>query len=296
MGKWISKQRNLKDFLESDVIPPLKRVKKYRSTDKSRLDLINSAAPFVLLYDIPFYYLIPCEELLTENTVRFFCLDINWIAAFLDGFTSPGRNVDIDFEHDRNFIGDVFKAIFQTSDEIREKLQYNYSGLKSSHTWNNSANMGSDNRHCTGFIMRSPIVTHFRGLEFTAKDINQKLLKPLRIENLSDDVIIAIFYGELGSIEINGPPEGLHYGFRKGDNGAFILPRRDLESGKLDYNSKDGMIDVAVNLETRVIDYAKTAINIAERSTKESLTGAETAAQFLRNSYQLHIKKTESNS
>jgi hypothetical protein len=62
-----------------------------------------------------------------------------------------------------------------------------------------------------GFLLRSPLVRGWQGLEMKAAG-PEGPLTPLRIDRLSPDVILCIFSGQLESIEVRQPPEGMHFG------------------------------------------------------------------------------------
>ena len=51
-------------------------------------DLVDWLARLVLLYPVPFHYLVPHQSLLPSESIRFFHLDDNWVDALLDGALS----------------------------------------------------------------------------------------------------------------------------------------------------------------------------------------------------------------
>ena len=48
-------------------------------------DLVEWIARLVLLYPVPFHYLVPHQSLLPSESLRFFHLDDNWVDALVDG-------------------------------------------------------------------------------------------------------------------------------------------------------------------------------------------------------------------
>jgi hypothetical protein len=68
----------------------------------------------------------------------------------------------------------------------------------------------------SGFIMRSNLVSNWKGIEVkgfmgeTQQDI-------LRLETLSDKVLICIFEGEIDAVRMYEPKEVLHFGTRSQD-------------------------------------------------------------------------------
>jgi hypothetical protein len=77
----------------------------------------------------------------------------------------------------------------------------------------------------TGFLLRSPAVEGWQGLEMRAwKDsgVNAKdLLDPLRIDRLAPDIMLCIFNGKVNRIEVKQPPEGMHFGASPTAEGGF---------------------------------------------------------------------------
>ena len=45
----------------------------------------------VLLYGVPFHYLVPDERMMPPESIRFFHVDPGWIATLIQGATSVGR-------------------------------------------------------------------------------------------------------------------------------------------------------------------------------------------------------------
>ena len=108
----------------------------------------------------------------------------------------------------------------------------------------------------TGFLMRSPIVEGWQGLEMRAwegsGDNASNPLTPLRIDRIAPDIVLCIFNGRVGRIEIKQPPEGLHFGLDKLGGGFGKTHFRDAE-GMLEENhimatmreDSAGVLDVA---------------------------------------------------
>jgi len=63
-----------------------------------------------------------------------------------------------------------------------------------------------------GFLLRSPLVRGWQGLEMKAIGLEDEPLTPLRIDRLSPEIMLCIFSGRLKSIEVRQPPEGMHFG------------------------------------------------------------------------------------
>src|SRR3984885_3921005 len=55
-------------------------------------DLVDWLTKLKLLYGIPFNYLVPDEQFLPMETLRFFQVDPDWINSLTDGALSVGRH------------------------------------------------------------------------------------------------------------------------------------------------------------------------------------------------------------
>lgn len=165
-----------------------------------------------LLYHVPFWYLLPDPDMLKEEELRFFWLDVDWLFHFLDGMCSIGRNASIDYRHDEELLDSLFGQVMEGNAAVRRKKQ----GKEEEGSQDGGKNR---NRVCkeqkfTGFLLRSALVKDFRGLEFQAYDAREggERLEALRLDTLGSNVLIGIFRGEIRRLVIGQPPEGLHFG------------------------------------------------------------------------------------
>lgn len=133
------------------------------------------------LHGIPFRYLVPMESMLKTETLRFFHLDPNWMAAALDGAFS---------------LGDV-----ATGDSAPLSLK---AGMPAAPT---------EARPVSGFLMRSRAVKHWPGLLAEVWDEGGAPLTLLRYEKLADDTLLCLVDGTLAKLQLHQPPEGMHFGF-----------------------------------------------------------------------------------
>lgn len=140
-----------------------------------------------LLQGVPFNYLVADEHLLPQESMRFFHVDPGWVACLLDGAFSIGRALPSDLDIDRDALA---AAIPRPAETV------------------------------TGFLLRSQVVAGWPGLvvagygailvgdDATAAEP----LAILRMERLSDSVLIVLFEGEVGTVDISQKPESLHFG------------------------------------------------------------------------------------
>ena len=147
----------------------------------------------ILLNSIPFNYLVPDPDLLPLESLRFFQVDTTWLECVIDGAFG---------------IGDVLtqEADYQ---QCKQKV---LSSIQHSET-------------VTGFLLRSQVIEHYPSLEIKGMDYQGKVLKFLRLERLSNNVMSCLFSGVLASITINQKPEALHFGFKADDQHRLVTLR-----------------------------------------------------------------------
>jgi hypothetical protein len=197
------------------------------------------------LEGVPFNYLVPDERMLPSESIRFFRVDQTWVDCLADGAYSIGR--------------------VSSSDHAADKLH----GKKTL-----AANLGEPR---TGFLLRSEVVSGWPALLVDAytdrnKRSGEKTLDVVRIDRLDAGVLLCVFKGDIGRVEIYQNPEALHFGLNVEGSG-FSKVLRNPDSGEL---LKD-----KVNLEPRHwrSDSPRTAnISVLADSLKQSATF--TSSQF----------------
>lgn len=73
-------------------------------------DIEESLGRLMLLYGVPFHYLVPEEDMLPPESIRFFYLDPGWLKCLLEGACSVGRSSradDLVDQHLRNHFLDL---------------------------------------------------------------------------------------------------------------------------------------------------------------------------------------------
>lgn len=200
-----------------------------------------------LLSGIPFNYLVPHDEMLPPESIRFFWLDWFWVESLLDGAFSIGR-------------------VHESKPE--------------------SDTLPSQVRQITGCLIRSEVIAGWPDLQIDASNsrlngnnpmqANQKQ-KLLRCDRLSQDVLICLFEGEIQTLDISLKPEGLHFGFNL-DEAKKLRSIDDEENSDWKIKSipwKDK------NTNQRIVDIDKLAKTIEQKlkGEKERLTSF-TSAQF----------------
>lgn len=145
----------------------------------------------------PIPYLIPTEQLLPAESLRFFYLDPLWMDALLDGALSPGRTTQgaaAHLEAHRELVGQALDLP----------------------------------RPATGFLLRSAVVSAWTDLETEARDGAGQALAPIRLERLSANILLGLYPGVVRRLILHQPAESLHLGFDESENGALFKILRSI--------------------------------------------------------------------
>ena len=159
-----------------------------------------------LLHGVPFNYLVPDEQMLPAESIRFFCLDWFWIESLLDGAFSIGR--------------------VQDADAAQDSRQTPLTG---------------EAKHISGCLIRSDVIAGWPDLQIEGAEIaisgeqpispDQKLTV-LRCDHLSEDVLICLFDGVVRTVDISLKPEGLNFGFNH-DEASLWRELRQLDGTEM---------------------------------------------------------------
>ncbi|MEM9685981.1 MAG: hypothetical protein AAF934_03565 [Bacteroidota bacterium] len=164
-----------------------------------------------LLKGIPFNYLVPDEQLLPAESIRFFQLDQLWMESLLDGAFSIGRVTSNDHSLDTTIAASETAL---TSTPI------------------------------SGFILRSEVVSGWPGMQIEgysttpdSADFSSDSAKMivLRQEYLSKNVLLCLFKKDdnytgdedLQTLDLHLKPEVLHFGVNPKDGGGYEKVLRD---------------------------------------------------------------------
>jgi hypothetical protein len=162
-------------------------------------DIEDWLGRLLLLYGVPFHYLVPEEDMLPPEWIRFFYLDPGWMKCLLEGACSVGRTSTVDDLVDQDLRDHFLDHAGKKAKELRAGRQ------------------GGLNWPLTGFLLRSRVVEGWQGLEMKASGVDGqgKPLDPieaLRIDRLNPEIMLCIFNGKVTEIEITQPPEDMHFG------------------------------------------------------------------------------------
>jgi hypothetical protein len=180
-----------------------------------------------LMHGVPFYYLVPNVDMLPTESIRFFYCNTIWLDYLQEGALSIGRSTSSFKTHDESFAQRLKTLGFNGARTQRPKVY----GHLLNHTHENlrkqlkSASPVTDDEQVpdekvTGFLLRSGVVKGWKGLQVDAFS-DEAQTQPsflLRMDHLSDDVLLCLFDGEVMSVRIHEEPEVLHFGVD--DNGG----------------------------------------------------------------------------
>lgn len=218
--------------------------------------LVNWLGRLRLLYGVPFRYLVPREELLPNESIRFFHVDPDWIAALVDGAFSVGRATQ----------GDEIEAGLSAHFDVKSAAQ---SQVFRAQCINNPPDVAiTDDRAMSGFLLRSDIVSNYPGLEISGfgdprdgKRSSGAKLDILRLERIGPRIMLCLFKGELEELTLNEPPEGIFFGVNAPDGATISKDAR--------FASADGLkitVDIASPVSCALRNKEKNVLNIEKLS------------------------------
>jgi hypothetical protein len=222
-----------------------------------------------LLHGVPFNYLVPDEQMLPPESIRFFYIDPNWVSALLDGAMSIGRNFTT--QTDTPEIN-LHKAVMPT---VSAQLKSNKPQIRASAFGMKAAASSSTEEIITGFVLRSSVVLDYPSMGVniyplggTPNDPNPVMLEILRLEQLgpASDTLLCLIKGDAYRIDIHESPQGLHYGIDSFDDTKSPLSAtKDLYTFGNTTVVKDG---VTTNLVTMSETVSHTDIKSCFRSNR----------------------------
>jgi hypothetical protein len=199
--------RNDKDkFKKYKIIEPSFDMRQRLKDNISKLmdDLLPQLAQWYLFHQIPFQYLVANEKLLPTESLRFFYVDQQWQHALIDGALSVGMSSSFDAEFYQIVKQTVYRQVQTHCQHLRQQ------GISPKD--NNGKETVSDQIGLmSGVIVRSNLVVYWPGLEVEAFDENGELLVILRMDHLSEEVLLVIVSGIIATIHITEPLESLSF-------------------------------------------------------------------------------------
>lgn len=266
----------------------------------------------MLLYGVPFHYLVLDGEMLPTESIRFFYLNPEWINCLLQGSCSVGRSSATDELADQ-----LLRAhFFEVSEKLASELRLNAKqaadrrrfGTADEDTppqlsgWEDTEDSKEPLLHwpLSGFLLRSGAVESWIGLEAKATGVDStgQILDPLqilRMDRLAPDILLCIYNGKVTEIEIKQPPEAIHFGAAsKARGGHEKTELRKIKGhaqklGDMLKDSTNRRVTAAVpTSEKRVVDVKTVAMNIKkalidkkQMNNDDSFTSAEFALEMI---------------
>ena len=231
-------------------------------------DIADWLAQLYLLIGVPFENLVPHAGLLPTESVRFFYLDSNWLEALIEGAMSIG----IESSRDRLYQDLMKDLIWNTTFDAVQRIRDQQLGALAKKGSDAAGAIQFDQESLTGLLLRSAVVSGYPGLEINAytsfkvdssgavRPVIESHINPLRMDRLSNDVMLCLWPAVPAVVTIDEPHEGVAFGFEDPPAGeGFYLYLRSLDPS--DYGTpltSDNTIDA-----TTVIDTATRIIKIS---------------------------------
>lgn len=181
-------------------------------------------AQLKLLKGVPLAALVGDEAQLPPESVRFFYLDENWTDQMINGALSIGAGNEKSRSINDSFLEDFHLAGRQNIHGPRRSCIHE----NQRRFYTQNAGALEEGGQITGFLMRSRLVRLWKGLESSAFDQKGKRLDILRMEQLSGEIMICLFQGEIARLEVREPKEGLRFGAPEHDRNICV---RDVKKG-----------------------------------------------------------------
>lgn len=148
-----------------------------------------------VLLGVPFAYLVPHQEMLPQESIRFFYINRNWLDAAVDGALSLGSVTT----RDRAHLESVYPALRAEADKAERNLWASQTGAP---LHDGAAEV------VTGFLLRSSVVSGWPALQirgYRTVDEQRQLVQLLRVERLAPAVLLVLMDGIPDSLEIEEP-------------------------------------------------------------------------------------------
>jgi hypothetical protein len=225
-----------------------------------------------LLEQVPFQYLVPDDDLLPPESIRFFYLDRNWTDAGVDGALAAGTFTSAE----RAMLANRYAEIRDAVDQAERNLWATRAG-----------GPGHDGpaEVATGLLLRSRAVSGWPGLHVRAyRGASETPMRMLRIERLAPAVLLALVDGIPDRVVLEEPRQGIQFGVDATDDGRFTANVRDPATG----GATGAQVPVPFRAGSPgVIDMVTLAERLlAAGDLGDALDSAEYALQMLQLPYQ----------
>jgi hypothetical protein len=269
-------------------------------------EIADWLARLYLLVGVPFENLVPHAALLPEESVRFFYLDSNWLDTLVEGALSIGIESSRDRLYQDLMKDLIWNTTFAATQAARDKLL----GDLAAKTPPGSI-VPFDRQALTGMLLRSAVVSGWPGLEVlaytsytldaagSAKPDLATAFSPLRLERLSDDVLLCIWPTVPAVVTIDEPHEGVAFGFEDppppakegyylylrslatGNYGTPLCTDEQIEKGSCTHQI-DAVATGVIDPATRSVDVGKLVGLIKSNLNSSTLRVCDFAVQMVK--------------
>ncbi|WAC71548.1 hypothetical protein OU995_18425 [Roseateles sp. SL47] len=236
---------------------------------------VNWLAQLVLLYGVPFDYLVPVASMLPPESIRYFYLDQNYTNRLIDGAVSIGVSSSVE----------SLALLGQIENIVNQTLQ-NLTAVRAGLT---GAVAAAPAGPPSGFLLRSAAVSGWPGIEVTATDAKGGKVGLLRLDRLATDVLLCLFNGTPAEVRIHQPSESLHFGVIDDGQGHYSSTLRYVSGSQAGQQIGTQTVPVTMRSGTMsdVVDVTKTvssittALTAAKALPPQGVTSAEFAIEMV---------------
>lgn len=188
-------------------------------------DVVKWFGDLAGLNGVPFNYLVPDERMLPPESIRFFHVDQNWLDALIDGAFSIGR---------ASASGASLEAAHAPA--VRQAARAAAGRRRASQLRARRNGAPVTSGPVSGFLLRSQAVAGWPNLRVSGYSDTRVThpIETVRLGRLSDDTMLCLFAGVVGSIYLREPPEQLHHGVSGPAGGPYTI-LRSVYGGPGDY-------------------------------------------------------------
>ncbi|MEK2607008.1 hypothetical protein [Burkholderia arboris] len=242
-----------------------------------------------LLKGVPFSALVPDERMLPVESLRFFYLDPSWIEAIVDGAFSIGRGGTPGQGIEAEALASGQRAALLSARKQRKNQRPHVAARL-------EAAGQQELGIVTGCLLRSQLVSGWPLLKINGYSDTGGAddLTPLRIERLSDEVLICLFAGELKRLDLHEPPAQLHCG-AEWDGKQYVTTLRYLTGASAGQQIRGGITPVKIRPDGQTLQAADTANAIqagltSHDQTADKFTSAEFAVEMVQGAVRVEFQ------
>lgn len=257
----------------------------------------------MLLYGVPFQYLVPDEAMLPAESIRFFYLNPEWLNCLLQGACSVGRTSETDeladqllrahfFEVSEKLASELRSNAKQAADQRRDRAKQTDRLAPALNEQPSQQAEAVLHWPLSGYLLRSDAVEAWIGLEAKATGVDSAdPLQILRMDRLAPDILLCIYNGQVTEIEVKQPPEAIHFGAASKPGGGHEKTGLRIIKGEAQALGArcEGTVQVSMdNRGTRVVKMSELAatiktelVNKQQMSKTDVFTSAEFAVEMI---------------